>query len=156
MQQHPFIPPAVLPSDPDPIHNAAAQGPKQLINDSDNDNSTADVEAALASLASESIAAVESANVNTTGLAEPAPHQADVSTLTATPTPARDAVPDSTPASAATVTPGTIGQRGKRAATGTPGSASKPPKTQRISRCCDQCHGKSSKCSGFKPCNICA
>ncbi|KAK4185813.1 fungal-specific transcription factor domain-containing protein [Podospora australis] len=28
-------------------------------------------------------------------------------------------------------------------------------KKQRISRSCDQCHGKRMKCSGFKPCNNC-
>ncbi|KAK0737267.1 fungal-specific transcription factor domain-containing protein [Apiosordaria backusii] len=51
-------------------------------------------------------------------------------------------------------------KKGKRKSTAAEadanGSTDSPKeKKQRISRSCDQCHGKRMKCSGFKPCNNC-
>ncbi|KAK3990441.1 fungal-specific transcription factor domain-containing protein [Cladorrhinum sp. PSN332] len=43
----------------------------------------------------------------------------------------------------------------KRASAASDGTAS-GEKKQRISRSCDQCHGKRMKCSGFKPCQTCS
>lgn len=49
------------------------------------------------------------------------------------------------------------GKRKSNAAEGDANGTTDSPKEkkQRISRSCDQCHGKRMKCSGFKPCNNC-